>query len=236
MVSLEKAVLARFEKSGKRFEIYVEPFLAMDVKKGAEVPLRELLAVETVFRDAKKGEKAKEEDIEKIFGTKDIEKIAKRIIKEGELQLTTEMRKKAIEDLKKKIVYAISKRGINPQTKTPHPPSRIEKAIEQVGFHVNLFKPFEEQVKEAVKSIAIILPIRFEKTKIYVKIPSKYAGRAYGEVAKISDILRDEWKKDGTWAAHIVLPSGTLESFIQKMNEITHGDVEIKIEGREKEG
>ena len=55
MVKLEEAVTARFECEGHKFEVLVDPDLAMEVKKGNKVNADDLLAVDTVFKDAAKG-------------------------------------------------------------------------------------------------------------------------------------------------------------------------------------
>jgi ribosome maturation protein SDO1 len=54
MVKLEEAVIARLESHGERFEILVDPDLAMKLKKGEEVDFEELLAADTVFKDSAK--------------------------------------------------------------------------------------------------------------------------------------------------------------------------------------
>ena len=80
MVSLDEAVIARYSSHGEKFEILVDPYLAAKLKEGQDVDFDELLAVEVVFKDAHKGEKAPEELLSKVFGTTDVKEIAKKII------------------------------------------------------------------------------------------------------------------------------------------------------------
>ncbi len=54
MVNTENAVIARLESHGKHFEILVDPELAMDVKKGKDVSLNDLVAFEEVYEDVKR--------------------------------------------------------------------------------------------------------------------------------------------------------------------------------------
>lgn len=54
MVALEDAVIARLEYYGERFEVLVDPDLASDFKRGESINIDEILAVEEVFKDAKK--------------------------------------------------------------------------------------------------------------------------------------------------------------------------------------
>ena len=65
MVKLEEAVIARLEHSGEKFEILVDPELAMELKKGKNVNFNELLASDLVFKDQRLGELAKEELVKK---------------------------------------------------------------------------------------------------------------------------------------------------------------------------
>ena len=53
MVSLDDAVIARLDRQGERFEIFVEPELAHEFREGEKKPdLSEVLAVEEIFKDA----------------------------------------------------------------------------------------------------------------------------------------------------------------------------------------
>ena len=125
MVSLDEAVTARLKRGSKHFEILVESEGALAYKRGEEVNLEDILAVETIFEDANRGDRAAESDIIKSFETTDLSAIAALILKNGELQLTAEQRRCMLEEKKRKVIYTISKNAINPQTRTPHPPARL---------------------------------------------------------------------------------------------------------------
>lgn len=229
MVSLERAVIARLETHGERYEVLVDPELAVEFKRGQNLDISRVLAVETVFKDAKKGDKASEERMRSLFGTADALEVAKKIIKKGEIQLTTEQRRKMLEAKRKKIVEIISRNAINPQTNTPHPPQRIERALEEAKFHVELSKTAEEQVQKAVKAIHALLPIRFEERRVAVKIPGQYAGKAYSVIKSFGDVKKEEWQKDGSWIVLMDLPAGVVEEFFSELNSLTKGEVETKI-------
>ena len=98
MVSVEKAVIAKLMKSGQKFEILVDPVLALEVRQGKEVSANALLAVPEVFEDVKKGTRPAGALVIKTFGSNDILLVARKIIKEGEVQLTTEQRHKMMEE------------------------------------------------------------------------------------------------------------------------------------------
>jgi len=67
MVSLEDAVIARYEKKGMHFEILVDPEAAEDFLEGKEINLVDNLATDLVFKDANKGTKASEESIMEVL-------------------------------------------------------------------------------------------------------------------------------------------------------------------------
>ncbi|RLF65028.1 MAG: ribosome assembly factor SBDS [Thermoplasmata archaeon] len=229
MVSLEDAVIARYEKKGMHFEILVDPEAAEDFIDGKEINLMESLATDLVFKDANKGEKASEESLTEIFGTTDINEIAKKILKEGRIQLTTKQRREMQERKKRKIIDTIARNSMNPQTKLPHPKDRIQLAIEEAGVHIDPFKSVDAQIKDIIAAIRHILPISIENVEIEVKIPGKYAGKAYGEVKSFGTIVKEEWLSDGSWKCRIEIPAGMQTEFYDKLNGITKGDVETKI-------
>ncbi|MFH1391643.1 MAG: ribosome assembly factor SBDS [Candidatus Diapherotrites archaeon] len=228
MVRTEDAVIARYERSGEKFEILVDPDLAMDLKHGKEVNFDDLLAIDTVFKDAKKGEDKSEEKLQEVFNTTDVKEIAKKIILEGEVQLTTDQRRAITEKKRKEIITFISANAINPQTSAPHPVQRIENALEEVKFNVDLNKTVKEQVTEIVKEIKKILPISMEKMKIAVKVPAQFSGAASVILHKYG-LEKEEWQNDGSLVAILEIPAGVKQDLFNELNHLTHGDVETKI-------
>ena len=53
----------RLKRGSKHFEVLVEPEGALAYKRGEEVNLEDILAVETIFEDANRGDRAAESDI-----------------------------------------------------------------------------------------------------------------------------------------------------------------------------
>lgn len=230
MVRVEDSVVARLEKFGHKFEILVEPDLAMEVKHGKEVAIDALLASDLVFKDSKIGDKQSSETLRKVFQTEDIAIIAKKIILEGEVHLTTDQRRAMLEKKRLEIINFISRNTINPQTKAPHPPIRIENAMEQAKCHVDAFKSVEEQVNDIVKALRRIIPISMEKIDFAVKIPAQYAPRCAGIIHKF-EMKKEEWLNDGSLAAEFLLPAGSKGDLLNELNSITHGEIIVKIIG-----
>lgn len=229
MVTLEDAVIARLEYYGERFEILVDPDLASDFKRGEAIKIEEILAVEEVFKDARKGDKASEEAMTKAFDTHDPLEAAVIIIRKGQVQLTAQQRRDMQEDKRRMIVAKIVREAINPQTKLPHPARRIEIAMEEAKVKVDPFKSVDEQVNITLKAIRRLIPIKFEKVKVAIHIPGEYTGKVYGVIPEYGKTLKEEWQQDGSWVAVVEIPGGMQEGFYHKLSEITHGQVETKL-------
>ncbi|HOI39980.1 MAG TPA: ribosome assembly factor SBDS [Methanobacterium sp.] len=229
MVTLEDAVIARLEYYGERFEILVDPDLASDFKRGEDIKIEEILAVEEVFKDAKKGDKSSEESMNKAFETTDPLEAAVIIIRKGQVQLTAQQRRDMQEDKRRMIVAKIAREAINPQTKLPHPARRIEIAMEEAKIRVDPFKSVDEQVNITLKAIRRLIPIKLEKVKVAIHIPGEDTGKVYGIIPEFGKTLKEEWQQDGSWVAVVEIPGGMQDNFYQKLSEITHGQVETKL-------
>ncbi|NOR47809.1 MAG: ribosome assembly factor SBDS [Methanosarcinaceae archaeon] len=229
MVSLDDSVTARLKKGGKHFEVAVDPDGAFAFKRGEDVKIEDILAVESIFEDVSRGDHIAESDLVKAFGTSDIFEIATNIIQHGELQLTKEQRKHILEEKTKQVISTIAQNAINPQTRTPHPPARIEKAMEEAKVHIDPLKGVDEQVNIVMKAIRPIIPIRFEEVNIAIKIPADYAAKAYGDIASFGQLQKQEWQNDGSWVAVVKIPAGMQNDFYGLINHLTKGDAETKL-------
>lgn len=219
-------VVAKHRHGNKSFEILVDMEKAIDFKQDKTNDIKGVLAIDTIFSDSKKGEKASEDDMQTVFETKDIYEVAAKIIKRGIIQLTAEYRKKLREAKEKQIIDYLSKNCINPQTNLPHPPQRIENAIEEAGAKIDEFKPVEEQVGDIIDSIQEVLPIKIEVKKLAIKIPAAYTGKAY---SILKDYLKkEEYQNDGSLVVVVELPAGLQMEFFDKLNSLTQGSAETK--------
>ncbi len=229
MVSLDEAVVAKLVHDGLRFEVLVDPFVAQRIKNGEEAELERALAAEEVFKDSRKGDRASDENVKKVFKTNDIVEVARRIIVEGEIQLTTDQRRKMVEEKRKQIIAYIARNAINPLMKAPHPPQRIENAMNEARIHVDPFKPVEAQVKDVLDAIRPLIPIRIEKATIAVKLSGENYGKVYRDIVDFGTIKKEEWTGGGDWIGLVEIPAGMQGDFLDRLNNKTHGEVQTKL-------
>lgn len=233
MINLEHAIIARYRKSGKTFEILVDCDKALELKeilKKQDVEFQQVedvIASADIFADALRGLRISEADLKMVFGTIDHVIILKQIIKEGEIQVTAEHKKKLREEKKKSIMRIISELGVDPRTGHVHPVSRIENAFEEAKVHVDEHKSAEDQVQEIVKKLRPILPISFEKKQIDVRIPAMYTGKAYPAVKKYG-VSKEEWLNDGTLLVRLEMSASAFNDFVASISKLTQGYAEIK--------
>jgi ribosome maturation protein SDO1 len=229
VVSLDDAVIAKLKNGEEHFEILVDPYAAADLIDGKEINIIQSLAIDAIFKDSKKGTHASEEVLKKSFGTSSIEEIARLIILKGEIQLTTDQRHKMQTNKRNRIIDTIVRNAMDPKTKSPHPRKRIELAMDEVGVHVDPFKPVSEQVKTIIELLRPIIPISMDQVKISVKIPSQFTGRAYGVARNYGTLEREDWQSDGSWIGIVRIPAGMQTDFYDRLNEVTKGNVSTKI-------
>lgn len=226
MVSLDNAVLARMEKGGKRYEVLLNPDLVDAFKSDPEsVDINAFMAMDEVFHDARGGERPTAEAIENTFGTQNIRTIATTILTKGSIQLTTAQRKAMVERMRQQIVHQIHVQAVDPKTKSPHPKTRIELALDESRYSVDPFKRLEDQVKEAIDKLKPMIPLSFESVRLAFKVP----GSAYGSVSRILRPYqqKEQWLENGSWAAVIECPAGMKPDLIDQIMRQS-SDTEVK--------
>jgi ribosome maturation protein SDO1 len=228
MASLEKSITAHMVIDGERFEVLVDPDLAHLYKIGQKKELNNVLTVEEVFKNFRKGERHTASSLQKAFGTNDVWAIAERIIKNGEIQLTTDQKRKMLEEKKKQVIAIIAREAIDPRTGAPHTQMRLEQAMEESRVHIDAFKDASSQVEEVIKALRPIIPLKFERIKVAVRIPPEHAQRIYGTI-KGYGIQKEEWSKDGSLIVVLEMPAGMQGEFYERLNRLTAGGAQTKI-------
>lgn len=223
----KKLSIARLKKGGHKFELSVDPDLALKYKQGELENVSVALLAENIYSDANKGQLISEELLENVFNTKDILEIAKIILKEGDIPLTSEHRKEERDKKLRQLINLIHTQAVDPKTKLPHPPNRIEAALKDAKFSLDNYKPVEQQLDDALHKLRPIIPISIEKREICMIIPAEHVGRSYQYVKNNSKILKEEWNSNGAWKIRIEIAAGLYPQFLSNLQDMAHGAVEI---------
>lgn len=222
-------VIVKYESHGERFEILVKPKEALSFRSGKAISLSDIVVSDTIYKDVKKGLKASPSALKKVFGTTDFESVAREILLRGELPVTAEQRKEIMESKRKQLIDFIHRNAIDPKTGLPIPPTRIETALDQTKFQLDINKDIESQALQAIHELAKIIPIKVAKAILEIKVSQKYSSKIKSQLHNFGAVKKTNWLEDGTLIAEIEIPAGAQEEVIDKLNTITKGEVEVKI-------
>ena len=231
MISLDDAVTARLESHGARFEVLIDPDAALAIKRGEfDGDLTDVIAAEDVFEDASRGDRPAEADLETAFETTDPLAIIPEVVRRGEIQITADQRREMQERKRRALIDRIARNAINPQMDdAPHPPERIERALEEAGVRVDPMEPVSAQVDDALEALRPVIPIRFAEVTMAVRLPAEHAGKAQARVREFGDLEREEWQNDGSWVGVVTFPAGMQNEFYDLVNEQTSGEAETRM-------
>jgi len=221
--------LVKYSHEGEKFEILVDPDKGLAYKKGEPADITNVLLIDTIFTDSGKGEKASATKLEEIFNTSDPYEIAAIMFEKGTFQLSASQRKEMLEQKTKQIISIISRTYVDPRTKLPHPPLRVENALSQTRVVIDPFINAESQIKDIVDALRPILPMSIESIEIAIKIPAEYSSKSYGIVKDLAEIKRDEWTADGSWVAMVSVSAAMKGELLDRLGKATQGNLQTKI-------
>ena len=226
-----KFTTVRLSVAGEHFEILVNPETALNYKLGRKVELSQVLAVEEIYSDSNKALRVSTEKLQKAFKTADIMQVAEIILRDGDLQLTTDQRRKMVEEKKKQIMNLIARNFVDPRTGLPHPVLRIEQAMQEARVVIDPFKDVNEQAKKVIDNLRAILPLKSEKLRLKIVIPAQYAPQSIGALKGFAELQKEEWGADGSLTTIIEIPAGVRTSLLERLGSVTKGAaqaVEVK--------
>jgi ribosome maturation protein SDO1 len=224
-----KLSVVRLSGGGEHFEILVHPDPALDFKFGRNVEISQIVAVDEVYSDANKGLRVPAEKLAKYFKTNDFLQIAEVILRKGDLNLTTEQRRRLVEEKRKQIVAAISRNYVDPRSGLPHPPMRVEQAMAEVRLTIDPFKDVSEQTKMVVDELRTILPLKSERIKMLIKVPAQYSSQSFGALKGVGEILKEEWGADGGLTVIVEIPAGVHSTLLDRLGSLSKGTAQASI-------
>jgi len=221
--------VARFSFEGEKFEILVKPDPALEYKLGKKKDISSILVSDEIYTDSGKGTKPSTEKLLKAFKTEDLTEIAQIIMQKGDLNLTTDQRRKMIDDKRKQIVEFIVKTYVDPRTHLPHPPLRVEQAMKDGRVSIDPQKNVEEQVKEIVEKLRSIIALKSENLNLEITIPAQYASQSYAVLKSVGSLKKEEWQNNGSLKAILEIPAAARPNVIDRLGSITKGSASVEV-------
>ena len=187
--------VVRYSFEGEKFEIMVKPDPALDYKLGKKKDISSVLVSEEIYTDSGKGTKPSTEKLLAAFKTEDKTEIAQIMFEKGDLNLTTDQRRKMVDQKRKQIVEYIAKTFVDPKTHLPHPPLRIEQAMKDGRVSIEPQKSVEEQVKDIVEKLRSIIALKSENLQLEITIPAQYASQSYSVLKSVGSLKKRRMAK-----------------------------------------
>jgi ribosome maturation protein SDO1 len=221
--------VVKYSHEGEKFEILVKPDPALEYKLGKKKDLSSVLVSDDIYTDSSKGTKPSVEKLLKAFKTEDTNEIAQIILHKGDLNLTTEQRRKMVEEKRKQLVDFISKTYVDPRTHLPHPPLRIDQAMKDARVSVEPQKNISEQVKEIVEKLRSIIPLKSESISLEITIPAQFASQSYAVLKSVGSLKNEEWQNNGSLKAILEIPAAARPNVIDRLGSITKGSASVEV-------
>ena len=225
----DKTTVVRYSYSGDKLELLVKPDPAFDYKTGKLSEISKILISEEIYTDSNKGTRATNEKLNQVFKTTDPAKIAEIIMKKGELNLTTEQRKKMTSEKRKQLVTFIAKTYVDPRSHLPHPPLRIEQALDDGRLSIDPFKNIDEQVKEVVEKLRPIIPLKSENIILEISVPAQFVAQSYTVLKSTGTLKKEDWQTNGSLKAILEIPAAARPHVIDRLGSITKGTATVEV-------
>ena len=227
---MDKITIVKYSHANEKFEILVKPDPAFDYKLGKITDISKILVSDEIYTDSGKGTRASNELLVKVFKTEDTTKIAEIMMQKGELNLTTEQRKKMTADKRKQIVTFIAKTYVDPRTHLPHPPLRIEQAMIDGRVSVDPFKNPDEQIKDIVEKLRPIIPLKTENISLEISVPAQFVAQSYTVLKSTGSLKKEDWQSNGSLKAILEIPAAARPSVIDRLSAITKGTANVEVQ------
>ena len=221
--------VVKFSFEGEKFEILVKPDPALEYKMGKKKDISSVLVSDDIYTDSSKGTKPSTEKLVKAFKTEDLAEIAQIILQKGDINLTTDQRRKMVDEKKRQLVEFISKTYVDPRTHLPHPPLRIEQAMKDARVSVEPQKNVDEQVKDIVEKLRSIIPLKSENLSLEITIPAQFASQSYAVLKSVGSLKNEEWQNNGSLKAILEIPAAARPNVIDRLGSITKGSASVEV-------
>ena len=223
------ATVVRYSFEGEKFEILVKPDPALDYKLGKKKDISSVLISDEIYTDYGKGTKPSIEKLLTAFKTEDKTEIAQIMFEKGDLNLTTDQRRKMVEQKRKQIIEFIAKTYVDPKTHLPHPPLRIELAMKDGRVSIDPQKNVEVQVNDIVDKLRSIIALKSENLQLEITIPAQYASQSYSVLKSVGSLKKEEWQNNGSLKAILEIPAGARPNVIDRLGSITKGSATVEV-------
>ncbi|KAK8812185.1 hypothetical protein WA158_007419 [Blastocystis sp. Blastoise] len=225
MSSKDTSVI-KYKVGKNRFEIVITRGTHKDFKEG-KLKINNICETNVIFSNAEKGTKASQEEIKASFPEMTEIQILEKIAHEGELQLSTEERREAIDMKKRQICEYISKTYVDPTNNGALPSTRVMNAINNIkGLQLDINKSAQDQAVDIVKKLSSVLNLKKNETSGILTISMMYYAKCLGIIKKWCRIRKERPSGDN-FLLEIAFASTDMVEFFNQLTQLTGGDYQF---------
>jgi len=231
-----KGQLVRYQQGKQKFEVLTKPGSVLKFRAG-KLGWDKVLMADAIFSNLSRGDTASGKDLEDVFGTTDIDACCKLIVEKGEVQLSAQERKEELDAKKNEVIQFIFKNFMDPKTKLPHPPDRIENCMKECHIKIDPKREAKKQAEDAVKSMAGKLTFTKQVSLIaHLFIKHSYLGQCNNVIHSSGHVMDQDWKSRPDGCVFVLeLSKADLDRLTDALRKPTNGgDYEMKIEAESK--
>jgi len=229
----QKFQLVRYQKGKKKFEIMTKQGAVTKFKEG-KLGFDNVCSTTTIFTNSKKGEQAKESDLQDVFETTNEEEVCKLILKMGTLQLTAKEREAKVQQKRQQILHHIHSNWEDPKSKLPHPMLRLENAFKASKCKVDVEGDVMKQAEDAVKKMQGELYFaKISQIQGTLTLAMKYMGVVEGMIRRFTTVNKVDYS--GSCVEYqFECSRGNLEKFQGALFKPTDGNYKLILAGMDK--
>jgi ribosome maturation protein SDO1 len=158
---MSKNIVVKWKHNNITLEVLVKHGTMKPYREG-KMKLDNALAVEEIFTNASKFDKAKASDIKKCCETDNKMDAIKMILDKGEFPLNKEELQELVNKKRGEILNYLHKyyQDPRPENVTPHPVQRFEGVLDDLKVRIDPYMSLEQQIRPLIKKIQEVLPIK----------------------------------------------------------------------------
>ena len=134
-----------------------------------------------------------------------------------------------ISEKRKQLVTFIAKTYVDPRSHLPHPPLRIEQALEDGRITIDPFKNINDQVKDIVEKLRPIIPLKSENIVLEILVPAQFVAQSYTILKSTGTLKKEDWQSNGSLKAILEIPAAARPNVIDRLGSITKGTATIEV-------
>ena len=130
---------------------------------------------------------------------------------------------------RKQLVTFIAKTYVDPRSHLPHPPLRIEQAIDDGRISIDPFKNIGDQIKDIVEKLRPIIPLKSENLVLEISVPAQFVAQSYNVLKSTGTLKKEDWQSNGSLKAILEIPAAASPNVIDRLGSITKGTATVEV-------